>query len=522
VLPLLLLLRHNNRNDQNNQSHKHNPLLTNNLMMQLPLCMNAHVLSCAFFKRTFFFFFFFLNGLFFSKKKKSSQFSSSPEWKRSKGFTDNDNGDSDGEVEDLELRSRDPVRRNLFGAERRADLPPMSPTSQAVSQSKLNDFEDVEMLGSGNFGKVFLVRHRGTGKHYAMKTLKKSEIIKGDQVAHVKNERDVLLAANSPFIVKLHKTFQNERKVFLLLEFVPGGDLFYLLRRTKRFPDRVAKFYAVEVSMALSYLHENAVVFRDLKPENILIDSEGHVKLTDFGFSKHLREGMRTFSLVGTPEYAAPETIRRNGQTFAVDWWALGVLTYEMLCGSPPFTDDEVVAVLANIASEHRAPELPSTCGATRDARSFVAALLEKNPAHRLGSRVQHRGVMYRGLADDTDGAYLGSDGGVADATGFRGGEQVRAHPWFVGVRWELAARRCDMRVPWVPNISHPGDSIQFRRAAKANHATELSAALGATGPLTAHNLNVAPPSPMRVPMHSPGPCKTPSLKQFNDLFEGF
>jgi protein kinase A len=415
-----------------------------------------------------------------------------------------------------------PVRRNLFGspASTATDSPP-SERQASLAQAKLSDFEDVEMLASGNFGRVFLVQHKVSGRHFAMKALKKSDMIKGDQVAHVKNERDVLFAANSPFIVKLHRTFQNERKLFLLLEFVPGGDLFYLLRRTKRFPDRVAKFYAVEVTLALSYLHERSIVFRDLKPENILIDADGHVKLTDFGFSKFMRDGMRTFSLCGTPEYAAPETIRRNGQTFAVDWWALGVLVFEMLSGAPPFSDDDVHSVLAAISSEQRAPELPASSGATRDARAFVAALLEKSVDQRLGSRVQHRGVMYRGLADDDEGAFLGRDSGVALSTGFRGGEQVRAHAWFAGVRWELAARRCDMRVPWQPKIEHPGDSIQFRRAAKANQSTELAAAL-ATAPLKSKSVNaLAAPSPCKIPMHSPA-AKTPSLAQFNDLFADF
>lgn len=440
--------------------------------------------------------------------------------------------------DDVPLDETDvPVRRNLFGSPTTSnnDAPPSSSPPSANSASmalaKLSDFEDVEMLASGNFGRVFLVQHKATGRHYAMKTLKKSDMIKADQVVHVKNERDVLLAANSPFIVKLHRTFQNERKLFLLLEFVPGGDLFYLLRRTKRFPNRVAKFYAVEVTLALSYLHERSIVYRDLKPENILIDAEGHVKLTDFGFSKFVREGMRTFSLCGTPEYAAPETIRRHGQTAAVDWWALGVLVFEMLCGMPPFSDDDVHALLAAISSEHAAPPLPASCGATRDARAFVAALLSKDVSDRLGSRVQHRGIMYRGLADSDhdDGAFLGRDTGVALSTGFRGGAQVRAHAWFSDVNWERAERRCDMRVPWMPNIQHPGDSIQFRRAAKANHATELAAALAKAPPLKNKSVNAlsgssanAAPSPCKVPMHSPGPSKTPSLAQFADMFADF
>lgn len=179
---------------------------------------------------------------------------------------------------------------------------------------------------------------------YALKILKKTEVIKLKQIDHVRNERAILAdVAGYPFITNLLGSFSDNESLYMLLDYVPGGELFSYLRKYRRFDEQVARFYAAEIVLVLEFLHERqgGVAYRDLKPENLLLDQEGHIKLVDFGFAKRLGykddRPVETYTLCGTPEYLAPEVIHNKGHTTAVDWWALGILIYEFLTGYPPF-----------------------------------------------------------------------------------------------------------------------------------------------------------------------------------------
>jgi len=202
------------------------------------------------------------------------------------------------------------------------------------------DFTIKKVVGRGSFGKVFMVERKSDGQIYAMKTLKKDFIIKTNQVSQTKTERDIMTLINHPFVVKLHFAFQTEDMLYFVTDFLNGGELFLHLCNEIRFTEDRARFYAAEMVLAISHLHENGIIYRDLKPENVLLDSSGHIKITDFGLSKmksldNLDQMTNTFC--GTPEYLAPEVIQARGHSYGVDWWSLGMLIYEMISGINPF-----------------------------------------------------------------------------------------------------------------------------------------------------------------------------------------
>ncbi|GAU98662.1 hypothetical protein RvY_09779-2 [Ramazzottius varieornatus] len=204
----------------------------------------------------------------------------------------------------------------------------------------LDMFEFLKLLGKGTFGKVMLGREKTTGKLYAVKLLKKDIIISKDEVEHILTERHVLQSAgrSHPFLTHLQYAFQTKDRLCFVMEYVSGGELFFHLSRERTFGDARVRFYGAEITLALGYLHDNHIIYRDLKLENILLDHEGHVKLTDFGLCKaNLRFSDRTKTFCGTPEYLAPEILDDADYGRAVDWWAFGVVMYEMLCGRLPF-----------------------------------------------------------------------------------------------------------------------------------------------------------------------------------------
>lgn len=169
------------------------------------------------------------------------------------------------------------------------------------------------------------------GKSFALKILSKKRIAETKQVAHIKNEKNILASVEHPFIVNLIESFQDESNLYLAFEFIQGGEIFRLLRKENIFPNDVTLFYIAEITLALQYLHQRQIAYRDLKPENLLVGSDGHIKITDFGFAKKIED--RSYSLCGTPEYLAPEIILGQGHNHGVDWWSLGVLLYELLAG---------------------------------------------------------------------------------------------------------------------------------------------------------------------------------------------
>jgi serine/threonine protein kinase len=197
----------------------------------------------------------------------------------------------------------------------------------------------LKLLGTGSFGRVLLVRYSGNNNLYAMKILSKTQIKLKKQEEHTKTERDLMVKVNCPFVVNIKFAFQDESKLYIVSDFMQGGDMFYHLHTDRRkFPEDWAKFYLIELVLGLEFLHKHNVIYRDLKPENILMDLEGHLKISDFGLSKILdKPDDKAFTLCGTPQYISPEILSKKGYDKTVDWWSLGCFFYEMITGCLPF-----------------------------------------------------------------------------------------------------------------------------------------------------------------------------------------
>jgi len=281
----------------------------------------------------------------------------------------------------------------------------------------LDDFQLVKVLGKGSYGKVMLVTHRDQPDNvYAMKMLRKENVVKRNQVEHTKAERNVLEAVSHPFIVTLHYAFQTPKKLYFVLEFCAGGELFFHLSRAGRFTEGRAKFYICELLLAIQYLHGLNIIYRDLKPENVLLSHLGHVKLTDFGLSKEgIEDNFSAKTMCGTPEYLAPEILDKKGHGKAVDWYSLGALLFEMLTGLPPYYTKDRTKLFERI----RRAELKYPSHMSEIAVSLCSKLLEKDPAKRLGSE---------------DGA------------------EIKAAPFFRDVDWVMVYQ-CQMPPPFKPDL---------------------------------------------------------------------
>ncbi|KAI0821086.1 Pkinase-domain-containing protein [Irpex lacteus] len=248
----------------------------------------------------------------------------------------------------------------------------------------IEQFDLLKVIGKGSFGKVMQVRKKDTQRIYAMKTIRKANIAsRPGEITHILAERTVLALVNNPFIVPLKFSFQTPDKLYLVMSFVNGGELFFHLQREGKFDEYRSRFYAAELLCALEHLHNFNVVYRDLKPENILLDYTGHIALCDFGLCKlNMSETEKTNTFCGTPEYIAPELLESQGYTKTVDWWTLGVLLYEMMTGLPPFYDENVNVMYQRILSD----PLIFPSDMSPDAKSVMTGLLQRDPSRRLGA----------------------------------------------------------------------------------------------------------------------------------------
>lgn len=264
----------------------------------------------------------------------------------------------------------------------------------------INDFELLKLLGQGAFGKVFLVRHKTTNKLYAMKVLRKENIIEMDQLEHTKTEKMILQHVNHPFIVALEFAFQTIDKLYFVMEFMKGGELFNYLSHIGKITEKDAKFYCASVGLALGHLHKNNYIYRDLKTENILLDEDGYVKVADFGLARYLKSDEQAHTCCGTPEYLAPEVILGKGHGRPADWWALGILIHEMITGTTPFQASNVQGIYTGIVNKDLT--FNDKISISVAGKDLITKLLRKNPSERLG---------FKGDADE-----------------------VVSHPWFAEI----------------------------------------------------------------------------------------
>lgn len=295
----------------------------------------------------------------------------------------------------------------------------------------IDDFDLLKVIGKGSFGKVMQVRKKDTGRIYAMKIIRKANIVERSEVEHTLAERNVLAKMQNAFIVNLKFSFQSPDKLYLVLAFVNGGELFHHLQSEGCFQEERAKFYISELLMALDCLHMYNIIYRDLKPENILLDYTGHIALCDFGLCKlNMTKDETTNTFCGTPEYLAPELLIGNGYTKVVDWWTLGVLLYEMLVGLPPFYSENTNEMYRKILSDPlRFPD-PQVDGVSvsPSAQALLVRLLERDPLKRLGAN---------------------------------GAEEIKSHPFFSNIDFTTLTRK-QINPPFRPDVASATDTSNF------------------------------------------------------------
>jgi len=289
---------------------------------------------------------------------------------------------------------------------------------------KFADLELRRLLGVGSFGRVKLVVHKTTGNTYALKCLRKAQIVATKQQSHVLNEKNILAMMDHPFILCLVNTYQDAGELYMLLELSLGGELFTYLAKKAPLSDAPAKFYVSNVVSMFSYMHSLNVIYRDLKPENLLLDDKGYLKLVDFGFAKIVNN--RTWTLCGTPEYLCPEIIMNKGHNYGADWWCVGILAFECLTGTTPFVANDPMEGYRKIV-KCRVP-WPSTFSA--QAKDFIDKLLCVDQKARLGCLKN-------------------------------GSKDVRTHKWFDGLDFDVLETK-SMPAPYVPKIKSPTDDSNF------------------------------------------------------------
>ncbi|RZC62396.1 hypothetical protein C5167_024177 [Papaver somniferum] len=347
-----------------------------------------------------------------------------------------------------------------------------------------DDFELLTMIGKGAFGEVRVCREKTSGNVYAMKKLKKSEMLRRGQVEHVKAERNLLAEVDSNCIVKLYCSFQDDEFLYLIMEYLPGGDMMTLLMRKDTLTEDEARFYVGETVLAIESIHKHNYIHRDIKPDNLLLDRYGHMKLSDFGLCKPLDcsnlqeddfsaannsngsqqndEGstrpkrtqqeqlqhwqrnrrMLAYSTVGTPDYIAPEVLLKKGYGMECDWWSLGASMYEMLVGYPPFYSDEPMSTCRKIVNWKTHLKFPEEAKLSPEAKDLISTLL-CNVDQRLGTN---------------------------------GADEIKAHSWFKGVEWD---RLYQMDAAFIPEVNDELDTQNFEKFEEAENQTQTSSKSG-------------------------------------------
>jgi len=290
----------------------------------------------------------------------------------------------------------------------------------------IEDFQILSVLGDGSFSNVVLARKLDSGELTAIKIVKKMRIKNEKLKEHIQLERDIMAECDHPFIMPLYYAFQDKSNLSFVMQYCPGGELFQLIKRMYYFSEDMARFYAAQIVLAFEYLHDKGYVYTDLKPENILIDSNGYLKLTDFGLSSKLVKGVAGYHPIGTLEYMAPEMFSKRGYGIPVDWYSLGCLIYEMVTGSVPFRGQGTTEIVSQIIGKN--PSLPDYM--SQSLKSLLTKLLWKFPADRLGS----------------------GPGGV---------DEIKNHPWFSGINWNLLLEQ-KLKPPFIPAPNCETDLCYF------------------------------------------------------------
>ncbi|KAL4427052.1 hypothetical protein ABPG74_001007 [Tetrahymena malaccensis] len=299
--------------------------------------------------------------------------------------------------------------------------------SDQNTKLSINDFHLIKVLGRGAFGKVMLCQKKDTQELFAIKSIRKEDIIEREQIEHTKTERKILEQVNFPFLVNLEYAFQTKEKLFFAMKFVRGGELFFHLKNDKKFKEQRALFYASQILLALEYLHNQDIIYRDLKPENILLDQDGYVKITDFGLAKVLEKGKLTYSLVGTPDYLSPEIINQKGHSRTADYWAFGILIYEMVIGIPPFFNNNQNVMFQQISEKD--VKFPTSTPLSKECMDIILRLLKKDPNERLGS--------------------------------VNGTKDIKEHPWFAKINFDDILNK-KVPAPFVPQLKNDTDVSYF------------------------------------------------------------
>ncbi|XP_009336128.2 LOW QUALITY PROTEIN: serine/threonine-protein kinase tricornered [Pyrus x bretschneideri] len=347
----------------------------------------------------------------------------------------------------------------------------------------VDDFELLTMIGKGAFGEVRVCREKTSGSVYAMKKLKKSEMLRRGQVEHVKAERNLLAEVDSNCIVKLYCSFQDDDYLYLIMEYLPGGDMMTLLMRKDILTEEEARFYVAETVLAIESIHKHNYIHRDIKPDNLLLDRYGHLRLSDFGLCKPLdcstiREDfsvapnangaaqnderpaapkrtqqeqlqhwqknrrMLAYSTVGTPDYIAPEVLLKKGYGMECDWWSLGAIMYEMLVGYPPFYSDDPMSTCRKIVNWKTHLKFPEEARLSPEAKDLISKLL-CNVNQRLGTN---------------------------------GTDEIKVHPWFDGTEWE---KLYQMDAAFIPEVNDDLDTQNFEKFDEADNQTQSSSKTG-------------------------------------------